>query len=628
MDILGKTMSKNQGGRYKDPIWSEFVEVKDAGGKVSYECKNCKKKVSGKVLRLRNHKHKCKNLSSANTDSDSSNGSPPMKRSSAAENSRMSVSPLPSSSSSDASQLSRGRKESIEYIHCHSNQSVTSIDSVPVAAFVPQSVGTTKATKQLSIGQYTIKTSAAKKEELDLQVARFFYSCNIPFLAAERQAFLNLIKILRPGYIPPTRKQLSGALLDQIYEEVTDKAKADLHGKNVTLVQDGWSSIHNDPIIVNCVSSGQDTYFVTAVDTETNKKTAEYCLKLAKEAKKEAYLKFGCEVKSFVSDNEKKMQVMRKKLQEDLEDKEFISYGCASHYLNLTGQDITEKVSALTKHIVEVQKYFRNHHQPGAYLKEYPDSVKPQIPGETRWNSQIICLETFLRNREFYLKIVDDHESDIDKNITKKINDVSIYKEAKSLYKQLKPIAAALDNLQSEEASISTACCEWLKLVNNNELQPYADILKFRFEQAITPAHILAYLLDPKYMGEGLTAPQQESTRIWLLELNPAYLPLVISFQAEEDPFPKSYFTSEVRNNVKASIWWKSMKNSMINQEFLNFIIHLHNCPSSSAGIERLFSNYSFVQNKLRNRLGLEKASKLVVCYKMLNKKGAAELDW
>ena len=103
----------------------------------------------------------------------------------------------------------------------------------------------------------------------------------------------------------------------------------------------------------------------------------------------------------------------------------------------------------------------------------------------------------------------------------------------------------------------------------------------------------------------------------------------VISFQAEGDPFPRSYFTSEVRNNIKASIWWKSMKKTMINEEFLNFVIHLHNCPSSSAGIERLFSNYSFVQNKLRNRLGLEKASKLVVCYKMLNKKGAAaELDW
>ena len=34
------------------------------------------------------------------------------------------------------------------------------------------------------------------------------------------------------------------------------------------------------------------------------------------------------------------------------------------------------------------------------------------------------------------------------------------------------------------------------------------------------------------------------------------------------------------------------------------------------ASIERIFSNLRFVQTKLRNRLDLEKASKLVTCYR------------
>ena len=44
----------------------------------------------------------------------------------------------------------------------------------------------------------------------------------------------------------------------------------------------------------------------------------------------------------------------------------------------------------------------------------------------------------------------------------------------------------------------------------------------------------------------------------------------------------------------------------------------------SSASIERVFSNFSYIYSKLRNRLGVSKASKLVFCYKMLH--GSHEL--
>ena len=43
-----------------------------------------------------------------------------------------------------------------------------------------------------------------------------------------------------------------------------------------------------------------------------------------------------------VTDNEKKMESMRKKLQEY--DNTLITYGCSSHLLNLLGQDVTPQV--------------------------------------------------------------------------------------------------------------------------------------------------------------------------------------------------------------------------------------------------------------------------------------------
>lgn len=94
-----------------------------------------------------------------------------------------------------------------------------------------------------------------------------------------------------------------------------DKTQIELKGKTVMLMQDGWSDVHNTTIIANILSTGE-SYFLLAIDSGSNIKSADYCLKVAKTATEEAVTKFNCKVKSFVSDNEKKIVLMRKKLSE------------------------------------------------------------------------------------------------------------------------------------------------------------------------------------------------------------------------------------------------------------------------------------------------------------------------
>ena len=48
--------------------------------------------------------------------------------------------------------------------------------------------------------------------------------------------------------------------------------KEELYDKTVTLMQDGWSNIHNCPVIVNCASTGKKSFFLSAVDTGASKK--------------------------------------------------------------------------------------------------------------------------------------------------------------------------------------------------------------------------------------------------------------------------------------------------------------------------------------------------------------------
>lgn len=302
-------------------------------------------------------------------------------------------------------------------------------------------------------------------------------------------------------------------------------------------------------------------------------------------------------------------------------DELFISYGCAAQCLNLAGQGITNKVSSIMKHVIEVQKYFRNNHRPSGYLSEYEASVKPQLPGETRWNSQMECLRTFLKNRDFYMKIVDDHEDDIDGNIVKIINNVGMYKEVKHLQNQLMPISLALDKLQKEDATISDACDEWLKLLKNEDLEPYSKVIQSRFNENVTPVHFLAHMLNPIYMGKGIDEAKQEIARQWLHDnIDSTFLPLVIAFQAESSPYPKSFFSESVKYTIGPDVWWAAMKKiNDIDLKFVEFTLHLMNCCASSSSIERLFSKFGIIQNKLRNRLNLQTTAKLVTCNRFLN---------
>ena len=287
---------------------------------------------------------------------------------------------------------------------------------------------------------------------------------------------------------------------------------------------------------------------------------------------------YGCTVDSVVTDNAKNMSKMRQLLHED--NPSLFVYGYNAHWINLLGQDVPP--SSITKQVVEVQKYFRNHHQPSAWLKSYEGSVKPQLPGETRWNSQLTCLDTFLRNRPFMIKITEDHSSDVDITIARKINDYNIYCQVRDLYDQLKPIAEGLDRLQGDASTLADACDVWLSLLNHPQLQAHRASVQKRMDEAIQPFHLAAYLLHHKYRGHRLTEQQMETAREWVCSQNEDFAPMVTAFEAEATPFPQSYWGSTVKS-MDSHVWWKAIgKQPGINKEFAKTVARIHQLPSSS----------------------------------------------
>ena len=137
--------------------------------------------------------------------------------------------------------------------------------------------------------------------------------------------------------------------------------------KYVTLVQDDWSYIHNNPVIATSIYTGSKTYFLNAVDTGPNKKTSSFCASFFQKAMSESQNIFKFRTVGIVTDNEIKMEVMRNKLY--LVDNINITYGCTSHLLNCSRQDINPQ--QIINPVIDVSKYFRNHHTPGALLSEF-----------------------------------------------------------------------------------------------------------------------------------------------------------------------------------------------------------------------------------------------------------------
>lgn len=347
---------------------------------------------------------------------------------------------------------------------------------------------------------------------------------------------------------------------------------------------DGWSDIHNNPVVATSVTCDGKGYFVTLrrlALPPRQPRTVKPCSRIMLQDISHVRENYCCKVKTVVTDNAKNMEKMRKALEEE---DHIVGYGCLAHSLNLLGQDLTP--SQIIKHALDVNKYFRNHHIPGALLRDYAGSVKPQLPGDARWNSQLYCLDTYMTNRNFYMQIVQDHGEDIDKGVAQKIMNIGLYRQIKDLADQLRPIASGIDRAQSDHTCLADAFDIFYSLLEEPTLAPHRAKVQKRFDQAIQPCHLVAYMLHPKYAGKHMTMDQVVTAKVWLTDRDERYLGAAISFQAEADPFPHSFFKPAAKT-MSAVTWWKGASASaQLPEGFVDLVIMLLSACASSASLE------------------------------------------
>lgn len=99
-------------------------------------------------------------------------------------------------------------------------------DSEPLASLIKQEEPDPPKTVSNSVTSTYIPTTGTSHhmpkdhQQLDVELAKFFYGCNIPFSVAESDHFKTFIKLLRPSYQPPSPNTLSARLLDTMYADL------------------------------------------------------------------------------------------------------------------------------------------------------------------------------------------------------------------------------------------------------------------------------------------------------------------------------------------------------------------------------------------------------------------------
>ena len=94
-------------------------------------------------------------------------------------------------------------------------------------------------------------------------------------------------------------------MLDTVNDNLEEDMKTAISGKTATYIEDGWSNIHNEPVIASCLQVEGKNYFLASYEAKAMTKSAENLVAKSKEMIKIAEEKYNCKVKTMVTENAK-----------------------------------------------------------------------------------------------------------------------------------------------------------------------------------------------------------------------------------------------------------------------------------------------------------------------------------
>ena len=324
---------------------------------------------------------------------------------------------------------------------------------------------------------------------------------------------------------------------------------------------------------------------------------------------------FKVKVDHLVTDGASNMKRMREIVQQSVP--HIVTYHCQPHLLNLLAKDVQKMQQANIGKILTVLKYLRNKHAANAEL-DARSMNKPPLPCETRWNTLRDSLQYYCNNWANLVSIFEKLEGE---NSTERRNveNIMLQRAANELLQIFDIISAALNLLQSDTSSISTATECWLQIVIDigelHNVQVLNAAKKRQNEALNNNSFLAAHLLDNRYRGRNLSAEQLTAATEYIVNRNQEANIAIAQYIAETGP----YSTKVVTQDMDPVTYWKVGKRLKFDASLCDLALQLATAVCNSAGLERQFSTLKLTYGSLRTNLPIEKAGKLAFCYRTLN---------
>jgi hypothetical protein len=227
------------------------------------------------------------------------------------------------------------------------------------------------------------------------------------------------------------------------------------------------------------------------------------------------------------------------------------------------------------------------------------------LPCETRWCSHKNSYESFLTNLSKMQLLATTKP--LKSNIKKMLFDDELVEKVQKNFNVLTPVGNLINKCQQSKFSIADAAQEWLQLVLPENFQP---ILNNRKKMALNIYSLAANFLHPAYNGKLFSEEEKNEVDEFFIEnLSADGLMDLFAYNNNEGVF--KHLTQ--KQLVSPIVFWSMAEKK--HNTLAKLALRLLKIPAASAQLERVFSNWSFIHSKTRNRLEFDRSKKLLNVY-------------
>lgn len=453
---------------------------------------------------------------------------------------------------------------------------------------------------QSAVQRYHDKITAEEIDLINFKLGKLFFGCNIPFSVVESIHFKEFCQALRPDYGVPSRPILSTSILNKVHNNLS----SNMHFRaESALLIDGWKNETSNTNNVACllqVASGE-ALFLESFDLTGIKDAGKELAEIVNTCIDLALNRHNTHIYAVITDNAANMVRVGKLT-------EIWHLTCNSHTGSLLAKDLVS--AKLTGHVKVLLKAF---HGPGIEKQLIKHGGKRiQMPCETRWCTYRDSFSNLLYNIPHMKQATSDYNLPQEEH--KYLFDANFINNLSNSIKLFDPVCELINLCQKSTTSIADAAEAWLNLPNKipDGYQEFNEVIMKRRKYALNKYLLTSNILHPRYQGKNMSSDDRDQVEDFILNssgMSADGLNSYIEFKEKSGIF-ETLFTKQ---NLSTNAFWAFAKQK--HPELYAFASKLLNLPASTTQLERVFSNWSYVHNNLRNCLTPDRSKKLMSVY-------------